>query len=162
MKKEEAKKIAPRVSNYVMEALEQFLTYSEKVTGTMYFDCAKINNQKFCTININISELNIDDHINTGITVDHCDVLYEHIFNDLLDKFLDSDIIGVGRYREIKPFMGESFTGMNYTSLNGSGIRLNFLLHGNSFNEIVSGYINRIKEYEEKMKNDNTKQAKQK
>jgi len=115
-----------------------------------------------CTLNILVPDLEIEKYINTGIPFEHCDELNEQIFNDLLDNFLESETIGVGRYREIKYSYGENFSGMDYINLSGSKIRLNFINHGNKYDNIVSSYKNRIKEYEDKMKNGNFEQAKSK
>lgn len=160
MKKDEAKQIAPKVSNYVLETIEQLLSYPEKINGKINFTYFKINNQNMCSFDISVPTFGIDDHINSGITIEHTEVLYEQIFNDLLDKFLDSEKIGVGRYHEIKNIMGEDFTGMNYINLNGSKIALNFNIPGGKYRDIISKYTERIKIYEESMKNKSVEQQK--
>lgn len=160
MKKDEAKQIAPKVSNYVLETIEQLLSYPEKINGKINFTYFKINNQNMCSFDISVPTLGIDDHINSGITIEHTEVLYEQIFNDLLAKFLDSEKIGVGRYHEIKNIMGEDFTGMNYINLNGSKIALNFNIPGGKYRDIISRYTERIKIYEESMKNKSVEQQK--
>lgn len=151
MKKDEAREIAPKISNFVIEALEQFLSIPDVTTGKMEFTSSKIDKQSMCTIDIYVPSRNIEEHINTGITVDHCDILYEQLFNDLLDRFLEDENMGVGRYIEIKSMMGGSFTGMNAQNLIGSKIALNFIRKGNNFSEIKTAYNKRIKEYEEKV-----------
>ena len=106
--------------------------------------------------------LAIEKYIDTEIPFEHCDELNEQIFTDLLDNFLESETIGVGRYREMKYSYGENFSGMDYINLSGSRIRVNFINHGNKYDDIVSSYRNRIKDYEEKMNNKNSEQSKSK
>ena len=162
MKKEEAKQKAIGISNYVMENMRELLSYPEKIEGIIKITTAKIEKKKMCTLNILVPDLAIEKYIDTEIPFEHCDELNEQIFTDLLDNFLESETIGVGRYREMKYSYGENFSGMDYINLSGSRIRVNFINHGNKYDDIVSSYRNRIKDYEEKMNNKNSEQSKSK
>lgn len=162
MKKEEAKQKSIEISNYVIGNIRELLSYPEKIEGIIKITSAKIDKKKICTLNILVPDLEIEKYINTGIPFEHCDELNEQIFNDLLDNFLESETIGVGRYREIKYSYGENFSGMDYISLNGSKIRLNFINHGNKYDNIVSSYKNRIKDFENMINNRDNEQSKTK
>ena len=68
----------------------------------MKFNSAKIDNQNMCTLDIYVPTKNFEKHINLGITIDHCDIFYKQLFNDLFETFIEHDTIGVSRYYEIK------------------------------------------------------------
>ena len=163
MTNEEIMSKAFKASNYVMETIEQLLSYPEKINSKINFTYAKINGKDMCTFNIFCPKLEIKDYINTGVPLEYSDLLHGQIFNDLLDKFLESETVMVGRYyTRIYEFHlnNEDVHGMDYKNFNGSCITLNFDYRGEDFKNIVAGYRNRINEYKERNKNEEGSKSK--
>lgn len=156
MKKEEALLLASEKTKVIIEYIKQILSIPEKVTGKMKFNSAKIDNQNMCTLDIYVPTKNFEKHINLGITIDHCDIFYKQLFNDLFETFIEHDTIGVSRYYEIKFEMAETFTGMNAVNSMGSEIKINFITKGSRFSEMAKEYNQRIKEYIEKINQQKT------
>ena len=151
MKKVEAQEIAIERSKLILEYITQILSESEKVSGSIEFSSAKIDNQKMCTVDIFVSN-GFERHFNLGITTDHDLVLYEQLLNDLLDSFLEHETMGVSRYYSIKS-MQEEFSGINAVNTIGSKIKINFKTTSPEFVDIISKYTKRIDEYTEFINN---------
>lgn len=150
MKKIEAQALAPERSKLIIEYITKILSDEEKVDASMNFTSAKIDNQKMCTLDIYVPELNFEQHLNLGITSEHSLVLYEQILNDFLDTFLDHETIGVTKYRSIKSSQG-SFSGINAVNTLGSKIKINFNTTSPDFMNIVSEYTRRYNEFAESL-----------
>lgn len=153
MKKEEAKIISKTNAKVVIEYILQILLNDINVIGKMNFTSTKINNQNMCVLDIYVPKSNFEQHINLGVTTDHCDNLYEEIFKCLLEEFLTHETLGVGYYTRINYMMGSAFTGVTASnSLTGNKIGINFIFKGNKFYDIVNDYNNKINNYVEKRK----------
>ncbi len=156
MKKREAQVLTLGKSKLMIEYLEQFLTDKEQITGRIEFNRAPIGGQNVCVADLFIPTKNWERHLNLEITIDHCDVLYEQLFSDILSTFLASDTMGVSRYYEIKGMMGHSFYGISVINILGSRIEVNFLQKGQKFYEITEFYNRKIDEYENSFNMDQT------
>lgn len=97
MKKVEAMQIAPERLKILCEYTIQMLSDKEKITGEIRIDSAKINNERMLTFDIFIPNNGYERYFNTGITTQQADVLTEQILNDLIDNFLESEIIGCNK-----------------------------------------------------------------
>lgn len=154
MKKIEAQELAPWKSQLIIEYIEQILSDDECVNGKFNFSCAKIDNEMMLTLDMYVPKTNFERHLKLGITSDHSLVLYEQLLNDLLDKFLEHETMGVSRFYSIKSVMGKSFSGINAINSIGSNIAINLNGSGLDFNEIVSRYNHRIQDYILSIQND--------
>ena len=154
MKKNEVLQLAPIRVKLIIEYIKSILEDTKKVSGKIEFNNAKINNEKMCTMDIYVPESNFEKHINLGITTDHCDILYEILFDEFINEFLNHPFLGVTRYREIRYTMGPSFSGV--TAVNShtlSKIEINFLTSSKNFDTIVSNYNQRVTLYQEEQNN---------
>lgn len=151
MKKQEAIIIAPEKTNLIIEYIEQILLDSIKVSGTMNFSSAKINNQRVCTLDIYVHERNFEKHLNLEISVEHSLVLCEQLLIDLLE-FLPHDTIGITKYYSIKYGTGENFSGVDAVNMQGSRIKINLNQSGTEFDELITKFHNKYDEIVEKLK----------
>lgn len=154
MKKNEALELSRHRVNLIIEYIESILQDDKRVFGEMIFNSTKINNESMCILDIFVPISNFEKHINLGITTNHCDILYETLFDELLNKFLEHEFLGVTRYTKINYMMGPSFSGViAVNSLTGSKLKINFLSSGKNFNTITTNYNQRINLYTEKQNN---------
>ena len=103
-------------------------------------------------LDINVLKRNFKRSLNLGITSDHKNVLFEQLFNDLLETFLPHETMGITKYYSIKS-MHQNFTGIDVTNTLGSRIEINFNSTGTEFLRLVENYQ---KKYNEFVKNINT------
>lgn len=158
MKKEEALILVPQRSNLIIEYIERILSEDKKVNGNIRLSSYKIENRTMCTLDIIVPEINLEKHINLGITIDHSDLLYAQLFRDFLKSFLEHETIGVSRYYAIKYDMAENFTGIKAINLNGSEIKINFLCSGQKFDELTKEYNSALETYVTSYKQEDSKQ----
>jgi len=142
MKKSEAKLLAPEKSKLLIEYITQILTAEENASINVSY--AKIDKENMCTFDIYVPSKNFETHLNTGITFQQVDALNEQILNDLLDNFVDLEIIGVTTFYSIKS-SSRQFNGVECLNIRGNKIPINFLAQGNDFDEIVRLYNQKIK-----------------
>ena len=152
MKKVEAQQLAIEKSKLIIEYIVQILSDPEKVTATMEFLSYKIENKKMLILDINVPKRNFSRCLNLGITSDHDIVLFEQLFNDLLDTFLTHETMGVTKYYSIKS-MNQNFTGINAVNTIGSKILINFNSSGPEFKNLVDHYQAKYKAFEESINN---------
>lgn len=153
MKKVEAMELAPERSKLLCEYITQILSDNEKVNGEIKINFAKINNEHMITFDITVPSKNFEKHLNTGITIQHIDVLTEQILSDLLDTFLESETMGCTRYYSVRGGYGMNMDGVNAMNNIGSNLKINFICRGDKFNEQVENYNGRIKEYVNRQEN---------
>lgn len=146
MKKEEAMLLVPHRVKLVIEYIEQILGSGEKIYGDMNFSSYNIDNERMCTLDIVVGE-DFEKHINLGISMDHCDVLYEQLFSGLLETFLEHETIGVSRFFTIKNELKPDFSGISALNASGGKIEINFSCKGEKFDDITSFYNKQINEY---------------
>ena len=156
MKKIEAKELAFQRSKLIIEYLEQILVDDECVEGNIIFSTSKINNEMMLTLDLYIPKSNFEKHLNLGITSQHSLVLYEQLLNDLLDNFLDHEMIGISKYYSIKSVAGPNFSGINVINDIGSSIKINFNFNTSNpdIQEIFLKYNQRIDDYVLAIQND--------
>lgn len=147
MKKIEAQMLAPSKSKLIIEYIDQILSDTLVVNGTMNFSTAKIDNEYRETLDIFVPDLSFEKHLNLEITSQQSLVLFEQLLNDLLDVFLEHETIGVTRYYSIKYGMGRNFSGIDAVNTNGSRIKINFNCSGGEFAEIIAKYNQRRNEF---------------
>lgn len=152
MKKDEAKKLSFERSKLVIEYLMQILSDSEKVSGKMNFSDAKIEGKHVCVLDIFVPTKKFERHLNLGITIDHCDVFYEQLFNDIFETFVDHESICLSNYYSIKYVFGENFSGIDISNLLGSIVKLNFISRGNKFSQIINDYSSKISNAQKEQK----------
>ena len=102
MKKEETLKIVPERSRVLCEYIMQILSDNEIVNGEIRIGSTKINNEKMLTFDINVPSRGFEKYINTGVTIQQVDILTEQIFNDLIDNFMESEIMGCTKYYSMR------------------------------------------------------------
>jgi hypothetical protein len=151
MKKNEAQTLAPTKSNLIMEYISQILSDTDKVSGRIEFNFAKINNQMTCVLDIFVPIKNFEKHLNLEITSDHCLVLYEQVLNDLLN-FLFSETIGVTKYYSMKS-MSEYFSGVVAFNNIGSELKINFNTTSPEFMLLIDKYIEKYDEIAKSLSN---------
>lgn len=154
MKKEEAYQIALDQSNLLCEYIRQVLSDNEKVNGEIRIDSAKINNERMLTFDIYVPSKGFEKLCNTGIIVQHVDILTGQIFNDLFDNFIESETMGCTRYYSIRGGYGMNMDGVNAVNNIGSKIKVNFVCRGDKFNEQVESYNLKLNEYINQQKDD--------
>lgn len=147
MKKVEAIQIAPERSRLLCEYLTQILSDNEKINGEIKIASAKINNERMVTFDIYVPRKNFERHLNTGITIQHIDVLTNQILNDFIDTFLESENMGCTRYYSVRGGYGMNMDGVNAMNTIGSKIKINFVCRGDKFDEQVQKYNEKIDEY---------------
>lgn len=153
MKKEEAKQLAPKCAELLIQYIEQFLSDDKKVNGEILINSAKIDGKNVCTFDINIDEK--EEYLNTGITTDHCDILNEQILQKLIERFMESETMGVTKYYSIRGGYGMNMDGVNAVNRIGSSIKINFLCRGDLFSEQIKNYDNTLMKYTETQKENN-------
>lgn len=154
MKKQEAKLLAPEKSKIVIEWLQQLLSCEEKFEGRMNFDWYKIDGNNCIICDINVPDLGVKRTINLEITKDHSDILYEQLFDDLIDTFLEHETMGISRYRSIRSsLVGMNFDGMDAFNRLKSVIEINFICIGPNFRELATNYNQKIDTRIEEIKN---------
>lgn len=152
MKKKEAMEIAPIKSNFLMEAIDQFLSV-DHADSTIQIAWFKGEKENMCSFEI-YGSMGIEDHLNSGITLQQSDVLNDQILQDVLDKYLDSGTIQVSNFTNVHVSFptpaARNFHGITITNTqNQSKVSLGFLVRGNSFGEVVDSYQERITKYRE-------------
>lgn len=152
MKKQEAQLMSKEESNLIMEYIEQFLSCddSEFKIDISYYKERK--QEAICSFEI-YAPNGWERHYHTEVTLDHADLLNEQILNDIADKYLESDVVGISPFTDIHVFMPtenkRNFHGITITSENShSKISLNFEARGNRFSEIVEEYNDRLATYQ--------------
>jgi hypothetical protein len=151
MKKNEAQSLAPAKSNLIMEYITQILSDTDKISGKIEFNFAKINSQMTCVLDIYIPIKNFEEHLNLEITSDHCLVLYEQVLDDLLN-FLPSETMGVTKYYSIKS-MSEYFSGVVALNKIGSELRINFNTTSPDFMILIDKYLEKYDEISKSLSN---------
>lgn len=139
MKKEEAKELAIKRVDLILEYIEQILL-DENVESMIKFDSFKVDNQNMCTLDIYVKPSNFERHFNLGINVQHIDVLYERLFKVIIDRYLDNSDVELSLFKIIKGIIGEDFNGFSITNSNGSIVNINFLVKGVRFKELKDNY----------------------
>lgn len=150
MKKKEAMEIAPIKSNFLMEAIDQFLSV-DHANSMIQIAWFKGEKEDMCSLEI-YGPNGIEDHLNSGITLQQSDCLNCQILQDVLDKYLDSSTIQVSDFADVHVSFptptARNFHGITITNTqNQSKVSLDFSARGNSFSEIVDSYQDRIAEY---------------
>ena len=168
MKKKEAIEIATKVSKVIMEYIELILTDSIKVKGKIEFIPGRVEGyqEKMSMVIISVPEKNFHKEINSGIPAMHSIVFYTKILEDLVDYFLESESLCVGRFYHVNGMMGPSFHGLKADSISGNCIHINFPQIGTELNDAIGIYNSKIEEFknkineEKKKTNENTLESK--
>lgn len=154
MKKIEALQIVPQRVKVIIEYITSILEDDKKICGKIEFNSTKINNENMCTMDIYVPESNFEKHINLGITIDHCDILYKLLFDEFINQFLEHEYLGVTRHYKMQSIIGPNFDGVNaVNSITGSKIKINFILSGSETYTITSNYNKRLTLYLEQQNN---------
>lgn len=161
MKKKDAEMLAPTKSRFIMEAIDQFLSV-EHADSIIQFSWFKNEKEDMCSFDI-YGPMGIKDHLNSGITLQQSDVLTHQILQDVLNKYLESDTIKISNFIDLNVSFptptARNFHGIVVTNTqNYSKVSLNFLARGNSFQEVVDSYQDRILEYEKSLDSSSRKQ----
>ena len=153
MKKREAIEIAEKVSEVVMEYIEQILTDSVKVEGKIEFIPGRIEGypEKMSLVIISVPEKGFYKEINSRIPEIHSIAFYSIILEDLIDHFLESESLGVGRFYHVHGMMGPSFHGLTAASASGNRIHINFPQIGTELNDSIKEYNRKVDLYESKI-----------
>lgn len=148
MKKVEAQILAPEKSQILINYLNQILNEDKKIEGRVIIAFDKIEGESRIIYDIEAPEMNLKRLINVEITTDHIDVLTERILNDLLDNYLEDDVLGVTRYRWIRSGRVMSFDGVHAQNMQTqTDISIDFVCRGEKFRELIDQYEQRINEY---------------
>lgn len=147
MKKEEAMQIAQERSRVLCEYISQILSDPQKVEGEIRINSTKIDKERMLTFDIRVPSKNFERHLNTGISVQHVDVLTGQILDDFIDHFLESEAIGCTRYYRIRGGYGMNIDGITAINSMGSQVRINFVCRGNNFDEQIETYNAKLDEY---------------
>ena len=124
MKKTEALILAPENINVIMEYITTILEDTEKVTGAMEINSAKIDGQNMCTVDIYVPTTDFEKHLNLGITSDHINVIYQEFLNKVITNLLPSETIGASRFYQLRSSF-DSFDGITIINSIGSEIKVN-------------------------------------
>lgn len=149
MKKAEAEILAPEKSKILIGYLSRILNEEKTLSGEVLIAFDKIDGKNRIIYDINAPGTDIKRRlIDTEITTDHIDVLTERILNDLLDTYLEDEVLGVSRYASIRFGMGMNFDGFHaQNNQTDTSISINFVCRGPKFHELIDQYNNRIDEY---------------
>ena len=133
-----------------MEAIDQFLSV-DHANSMIQIAWFKSEKEDMCSFEI-YGPNGIEDHLNSGITLQQSDCLNHQILQDVLDQYLDSDTIQISDFRDIHVSFptptARNFHGITITNTrNQSTVSLDFLAKGYSFREAVDSYQDRIAEY---------------
>lgn len=150
MKKKEAEEIAIDVSRVIMEYIEAILTDSVKVTGKITFVSEKVEgySEKMCVILISVPEKEFFRPINSKIPSIHSGTFHTQILHDLIDHFLYSDGLKIGRFYSIKGMTGPNFEGLDAEGPTGNQIKINFSYIGSDLKKEVDSYNQAIDDYQ--------------
>lgn len=157
MKKDEASILAKKRANLLMEYIVQMLSDEKKVHGEILIHSVKDKGKKVCTFEINVPESDFVRYLNTGIEVEHCDILNEEILQNLTTTFLGQEHMVVSRYYNIRGGYGMNMNGMRAINDRGSEVKINFLCTGELFDKQIDEYNARINAYVEEQKNSRSK-----
>lgn len=152
MKQEEAKCLAFKQVNLLMEYIEQILSDDQKVNGEVLIDSAKADGEKICTFDIKVYENGFEKNLSTGITVQHCDILNQWIFEKSIERFMTSETMGVTKCYCIRGGYGMNMDGFRVVNCIGSSLKINFLCRGNLFDEQAKRYNNTLMTYMDEQK----------
>lgn len=159
MKKIEAQAIALEKSNLVIEYLEQMLNDSNDLKGRIEFDRFKINGEYMTTLEIYVPKDNFERHFNLGITSQHCNVFYEQLLDNILDRFLDSSDISITRFYKLRG-MDHDFNGITVSNLSNSKVDINFICREENFQDVINKYNGKINEYVNSASEENNRKGK--
>ncbi len=137
MKKEEAKQLAIKKSEFVMETLALILTDSVPVEGRIEFDSAKKGQEKVCTLEVYVPQKKYERHWFMDIPTIHCNLFYEQILKDLLDNFGSLEKIYLGDFYTIKYDNNQNFCGLNLKNSIGTKVTLNFICKSNQLEDLM-------------------------
>lgn len=130
--------------NLITEYIEQILN-DNNVHATMNLDINKINDNEFITLDIEVKERNFERHFNLGIPLNNETDFYKLLLNTFIDKYIDSETIGIEKYRDFFGFVGDSFHGINLSGINGSKIAFSFMPRKEESRVLIDEYNNKIK-----------------
>lgn len=132
MKKVDAQILAPEKSQILIGYLNRILNEDKKQSGRVIIDYDKIEGENRIIYAIEAPEMDFKKRlIDTEITTDHIDVLTERILNDLLDNYLEDEVLGVSPYKWIRFNMGMNFDGVHaHNNRTNTDISINFVCRG--------------------------------
>lgn len=116
--------LAPQKVDVIMEYITKILDDTEKISGLIEFNTAKINGQNMCTVDIYVPSNNFERHLNLGITNDHQNIVYKEFLDRILEDVLPSENIGATRFYSLRT-SSSLFDGINVTNLLGGKIKVN-------------------------------------
>lgn len=116
--------IEQRVS-LITEYIEQILSDTLIVNAKMDLGKAVINGE-YVTLDIYVPERDFEKHLNLGISSNYENDFYKQLFNTLIEKYINSDVIGISKYRSVLGIVGPNFQGINLSNTKGSYLKLCF------------------------------------
>ena len=151
-------KIQRRV-NLIIEYIEQILSDNIVIKSKIKISPENIDGKKTLTLNVYVPIRNFEKHFNLDILEENDISFYKYLTDTILNKYMDSETIGISRYYNIRPeFYGDYFNGIDISNLSGSCLKLSFGSNKREFQMVVDEYNNEIDDYikslneEEKLK----------
>ena len=140
-------KIQRRV-NLIIEYIEQILSDNIVIKSKIKISPENIDGKKTLTLNVYVPIRNFEKHFNLDILEENDISFYKYLTDTILNKYMDSETIGISRYYNIRPeFCGEYFNGIDISNLSGSCLKLSFGSNKREFQMVVDEYNNEIDDY---------------
>jgi len=134
--------------NLIIEYIEQILADYIVFNSKIEINLENINGNQNLTLNIYVPVRNFERHFNLVISEENDIEFYRYLTNTIIEKFADSETIGISRYYNIRPeFCGEYFNGIDISNLSGSCLKLKFGSSKDEFMKVVDDYNNKIDDY---------------
>lgn len=152
MKKVEAKELSITRSKVIMEYIDLILTDSKNHgKGKIEFFSSWVEGrpEEMSVATISVPDTGYLKTIDNGITAQQSIVFYERILDDLIDNFINSNKITLGRFYVIRGGMGKNFDGVTIHSSLGSSLDINFRNASSEMREKIEEYNQKLESYYE-------------
>lgn len=145
MKKEEAMSLSNNRANLAISYIEKIL--QDNKDGDLSYGIYSFDENQVCTLSIKDSKNEFDKYLNLGVPTYHGYILYEYLFQNLLETFLEHETIGISKCNGVINETKGSYYTLEAMNPNGNKINIDFIYKPDGIEELIKDYNSQIDQY---------------
>lgn len=133
--------------NLITEYIEQIISDNITKPAKINIDSNYIDGIMYKTLDIEVLEKNFERHFNLDITMDQETEFYKRLLDTFIEKYANSETVGISKYYNKWGFVGDNFSGIDISSIDGKLIKFSFKATNLESSKVIDEYNKKLFDY---------------